>query len=529
MALRYSTRLCFLTHNYILYRPILCPLSSIASSTKGLKTVDDLPQRKDFMGLGMAFRVALAKLFSNKPFGKLALDGQFEEVRTFGSIMRTKFANIDLVSISDPDDIAKVLRNESKYPQRIDFPHIGYYREIKKAVPGVFFANGEDWYRYRTTVSKRILKPREVAEYLPAFNEIISDFTTRLDSLRSPAGTNTEYEVSDLDNELFKWSFESVAHVLFDRRFGCFGDEVNPEAQDFIKSVGTFLSAILQVSLLPVSFYKVYETKAFKEFVSSFDNMYKYADMFIAKKVQEIENKRKLDPEGFEDQSKEPERVGFVEFLLTKENLSRDDLMASIIDLLFAGVDTTSNSMQWFLYMMSKNQDKQEKLFQEISSVLEKDELPSSKTLTKMPYLKACFKESLRLFPVLSALTRTIPTDMEIKGYYLPKGTQVQMLLYYTSRSESNFKDASKYVPERWLRNKKREGGEIDPFASIPFGLGTRMCAGRRIAEMELYLLATRLVSKYHLQYPENEFVEPYMRGVIIPDRPLRVKFVNRA
>jgi len=528
MALRYVSRFLFQKYNATLYHQALRPLSSLAASQKSLKTIDDMPGPPDMFGLGMAYRVAMATLLTKKPFGKLALDGQFEDIGKYGNIFRVNMFGVHIVTISDPTDIAKVLRTEPKYPRRMKSPHLDYYRELRKTVPGVFFADGEKWYRYRSTVSKRILKPREVAEYLPVFNEIVTDFISRLHSIRAPAGTENEFEVVDLDNELFKWSFESVAHVLFDRRFGCFANEVNPEAQDFIKSVGRFLTSFLDVIFTPVQILKVYETKSFKDFMYHFDNMYKYADMFITKKVEQLEREGKLNPKHL-DENPEPEKVGFVEFLLTKENLSTDDLMASIIDLLFAGVDTTSNTMQWFLYMMSKNQDKQEKLYQEIASLLEKDELPSSKTLAKMPYLKACFKETLRLFPVLSTLTRTVQEDMELKGYCIPKGTSVQMMMYYTSRTESYFKKANEFIPERWLRDAdQRDGGEIDPFASIPFGFGTRMCAGRRIAELELYLLATRLVQKYKLAYPENEYVEPYMRGVTIPDRPVRVKFLER-
>ena len=39
-----------------------------------------------------------------------------------------------------------------------------------------------------------------------------------------------------------------------------------------------------------------------------------------------------------------------------------------MIDVLFAGVDTTSNTMQWVLYMMAKDPDKQDILRQEVLS-----------------------------------------------------------------------------------------------------------------------------------------------------------------
>ena len=62
-----------------------------------------------------------------------------------------------------------------------------------------------------------MLRPKEVASYTQGFSKIISDFIDRLRLVREPGGSDKENEVSELDNELFKWSFESVAEILFDK------------------------------------------------------------------------------------------------------------------------------------------------------------------------------------------------------------------------------------------------------------------------------------------------------------------------
>lgn len=49
---------------------------------------------------------------------------------------------------------------------------------------------------------------------------------------------------------------------------------------------------------------------------------------------------------------------------------------------------------------------------------------------------------------------------------------------------EENFEDSSQFRPERWLQEKKK----INPFAHLPFGVGKRMCVGRRLAELQLHL-----------------------------------------
>ena len=85
-----------------------------------------------------------------------------------------------------------------------------------------------------------MLRPKEVANSTPGFNKIIGHFIHRLRSVREPGGSGKENEVCELDNELFKWSFKCAAEALFDERFGCLEEEINKEAQTFIKAVGDF-------------------------------------------------------------------------------------------------------------------------------------------------------------------------------------------------------------------------------------------------------------------------------------------------
>lgn len=69
--------------------------------------------------------------------------------------------------------------------------------------------------------------------------------------------------------------------------------------------------------------------------------------------------------------------------------------------------------------------------------------------------------------------------------------------------------DAHKFLPERWL--KPSEGGfkgNLHPFASLPYGYGSRMCLGRRFADLEMQILLCKvcfygyiLFSSVYLKY----------------------------
>ena len=493
-----------------------------------IKTISDLPGPISLPIIGTAWKFFVGA--KGEPLGKRVLKVQKEHANKYGRIFRSQLPGFTIISLSDPADVAKVLRSEQKYPQRRQFPVLDYYREKRGKIPGVFFADGPEWYKYRSVLSKRMLRPKEVAEYASGFNEIITDFIHKLRTVREPSGSEKENEVCALDNELFKWSFESVAEMLFDKRFGCLEPEVNKEAQTFIKAVGDILANIMGIGFLPTWFYKIYETQQFKNFFSSFDTMYEYAELFIARRINELEDQQRNQSSDPSEPS-ESDKAGFFEFLLSSGRLTKDDLLASVIDVLFAGVDTTSNAMQWVLYMMAKNPDKQDILRQEVLSVLGDTTLATPTTLAQMPYLKAWVRETLRLYPVLCAIPRRPAEDIILSGYLIPGGmTQVEFLTHIMGRDEKLFEDAEAFRPERWLRKKYAIPAETaEAFSSIPFGFGTRMCVGRRIAELELHLLLARIVQQFEICYPSDaEKVEPYVRGVTVPDRAVRAKFVDR-
>jgi cytochrome P450 len=49
----------------------------------------------------------------------------------------------------------------------------------------------------------------------------------------------------------------------------------------------------------------------------------------------------------------------------------------SMMNLFGAGAETTSNTLSWSFYLLAKNPEVQEKMFQEINSVVGNSRLPS--------------------------------------------------------------------------------------------------------------------------------------------------------
>ena len=50
--------------------------------------------------------------------------------------------------------------------------------------------------------------------------------------------------------------------------------------------------------------------------------------------------------------------------------------------------------------------------------------------LGKMKYLSLCIKESLRIYPPVLVVSRSMENDTEVDGKVIPAGAQVDLLIY---------------------------------------------------------------------------------------------------
>ena len=95
-------------------------------------------------------------------------------------------------------------------------------------------------------------------------------------------------------------------------------------------------------------------------------------------------------------------------------------------------------------------------------------------------YLDAVVKEVLRVRPVLSATPRQAAVPYTVGGWTVPAGVHVTPCPYLAHRRPELWPDPTAFRPERFL------DGAPEPFAWLPFGGGTRRCAGAAFATMEL-------------------------------------------
>ncbi|KAM7499364.1 hypothetical protein LguiA_023778 [Lonicera macranthoides] len=119
-----------------------------------------------------------------------------------------------------------------------------------------------------------------------------------------------------------------------------------------------------------------------------------------------------------------------------------------------------------------------------------------------MPFTQCVVNETLRVANIISGVFRRAMTDVNIKGYTIPKGWKVFASLRAVHLDQDHFKDARTFNPWRW-QNNSAATSSVNVFT--PFGGGPRRCPGSELARVELSVFLHHLVTRFSWVPAEND------------------------
>jgi hypothetical protein len=230
----------------------------------------------------------------------------------------------------------------------------------------------------------------------------------------------------------------------------------------------------------------------------------------------------------------------FIGRLVNRGRLSAKDIQSTSGPLLMAGVDTTAYTMCWLFLNLASNPDVQAKLAEELRAVLGGADVTTAEQMRSLPYLKACMRESHRLTPAASVMTKTLREDVDMvvakNTYRIPAGMRVSLNLRAYPMDPRFVDDPSSYVPERFLpdavlaRAGTPSSAALDhPCFADPFGRGKRRCLGSNLAIAEISILAARMIQDYEVSLvdPRAEW-RPKQKLMLMADPYPDIKLVRR-
>lgn len=154
---------------------------------------------------------------------------------------------------------------------------------------------------------------------------------------------------------------------------------------------------------------------------------------------------------------------------------------------------------------MMQHPEVMRKAEEELEQVVGMNNMVEESHLSKLPYLDAVVKETLRLHPPVPLLVPHCPSEScMVGGYTVPKGTVVFFNVWAMQRDPEAWESPLEFIPERFLNNTDKYDYRGSNFSYLPFGSGRRMCAGIPLAErMVIYVLAS-LVHSFEWRLPEE-------------------------
>ncbi|XP_071144222.1 probable cytochrome P450 CYP44 [Mytilus edulis] len=428
-----------------------------------------------------------------KPFTNYELN-DLPEILTnmrdqYGDIVKMRIGRNYVVYIFDPDYTKTVLQLPYKefFAYQLDLLEVLTKRTgLPKSLT---LMEGKEWKELRKPAQEKMLRPAVVASYGPLIEQVTDDFIDILKRKKT---------IDDLQMTLSNYTTESVAMLCFNRRLGSIASE---EPAEIVKCVSEVFTLLQKSMIMPFKTFKYFKTP-----------LYKQAEMVRLRIQNIVEKELKAQLDVLNELKKENQLddylqkdPNFMYSLLADSRMTLGKITSIVTTLINAGIDSTANSMLFALSDLAFHQEKQQKLYQEIQTVVGDSKHLTKEHLAQMSFLKACIKESQRLtFPIMTGPARYMEWDTVVGGYTIPRKTLVSPDMAAMVKDERFFPKAKEYIPERWLRNVNDDitKGQEFPFAFKPFGFGPRGCIGQRFAEMEMQIGITKIIQNFEISMP---------------------------
>ncbi|XP_075043032.1 cytochrome P450 2G1-like [Mixophyes fleayi] len=205
------------------------------------------------------------------------------------------------------------------------------------------------------------------------------------------------------------------------------------------------------------------------------------------------------------------------------------NLVTSTLQIFFAGVETISTTITYFLLLLLKYPDILAKVHKEIDQVIGRDRKPKVQDRHQMPFTEAVIHEMQRFVDLIPlGVPRKTTRDIMYRGYSIPKHTNVFTVLSSVLKDPTCFPYPNEFNPKNFL-DKNGEFKKNDAF--MPLASGKRICLGEALVRMELFLFLVNVLQNFNLKSavpPEELDITPDVSGFGNFPKHYKISFIPR-
>lgn len=194
--------------------------------------------------------------------------------------------------------------------------------------------------------------------------------------------------------------------------------------------------------------------------------------------------------------------------------------MEEVVDecklFLLAGKDTTASLITWTMVLLSQHQDWQSIAREEVLLHFGKDKSPDYEGLNCLKTLNMIINETLRFYPPVTSLSRTIHQNTKLKELTLIHGMEFNLPTILVHRDQELWgEDANEFNPNRFsegVLNATKVPGSF-----IPFGGGPRVCVGQNFALIEAKLALALILQRFSFELSPSYVHAPMCLAAMVP------------
>lgn len=186
--------------------------------------------------------------------------------------------------------------------------------------------------------------------------------------------------------------------------------------------------------------------------------------------------------------------------------MPEQQLLDELVTLLVGGHETTANTLSFTLYRVLQRPEVLAELRAELARVCGDGPLDPRRH-GELRYLDACIKESMRLTPILPAISRPVAAPLTLRGYDIPAGCELWLAPSLLHMRPDLWPRPQEFRPERFLAGPPPAG------QFYPFGGGHRTCIGVAFATVEMRVVLAELLRRVDGHLSPRTAVRAGVRG----------------
>ncbi|KST66131.1 cytochrome P450 [Mastigocoleus testarum] len=407
-------------------------------------------------------------------------------VREYGEITPLRLGSKKVILLAKPEYIQQMLKDRATFTKSMALKSMHALLG-----QGLLTSEGETWFRQRR-LAQPVFHQKRIADY----GEIMVTNTQKM------LANWQDGDIKDIQSEMMHLTFSIIMKTLFNK------DVLEDEAHDVAQAMQISSEWMITQRKSLIPFPEIFPTPSNLRYHNAIKKLDKY--------IYRIVDERRSSGEDPGD-------------LLSMMMQARDEddgtqmndkqLRDEIATLIFAGHETSANTLAWTWMLLSQHPTIQTKLRLEVEQVLG-DRTPTFTDIPALKYTSMIIKEAMRLYPVVWTIIADTSRECTIGNYHVPGDCTVITSQWVMHRWERYFEEPESFKPERWAEDLEKR---LPQGVYTPFGGGPRTCIGKNFALMEAVLLLVTIVQKFEINLIPNQSIVPEPTITLQPKNGIKV------